>query len=79
MTRQWPDYDKVIAGLTDLAYDKYGLRVQWTLFGGAPSTPPGRAREALVDRFATMSRGREHKIFAFEIANEAPVERVRGS
>jgi hypothetical protein len=68
---EWPDYDKVIAGLTDLAYDKYGLRVQWTLFGGAPFTPPGRPREALVDRFAALAHGREHKIFAYEIANEA--------
>ena len=68
---EWADYDQVVAGLTDLAYDKYGLRIQWTLFGGAPSTPPGRARAMLVDRFAAMARNREHKIFAFEIANEA--------
>ncbi len=68
---QWTDYDAIIAGMTDLAYDRYGLRVQWTLFGGAPSTPSGPSREALVDRFAALARGREHKIFAFEIANEA--------
>ncbi len=24
---QWPDYDAIIAGMTDLAYDRYGLRV----------------------------------------------------
>ena len=68
---QWPDYDAIIAGITDLAYDRYGIRVQWTLFGGAPSTPAGASREALVDRFASVAKGREHKIFAFEIANEA--------
>src|SRR5688500_13150054 len=68
---RWSDYDAIIAGMTDLAYDRYGLRVQWTLFGGAPFTPAGPAREALVDRFAQLSKGREHKIFAFEIANEA--------
>ncbi len=68
---RWNDYDAVIAGLTDLAYDRYGLRIQWTLFGGAPFTPPGAAREALVDRFAKLARGREHKILAFEISNEA--------
>jgi hypothetical protein len=67
---RWQDYDAIIAGLTDLAYDRYGLRVQWTIFGGAPFTPPGVEREKLVDRFAAMARGREHKIFAFEIANE---------
>ena len=68
---RWSDYDAIIAGMTDLAYDRYGLRVQWTLFGGAPYTPAGPAREALVDRFAALARGREHKLFAFEIANEA--------
>jgi hypothetical protein len=67
---RWQDYDAIIAGLTDLAYDRYGLRVQWTIFGGAPFTPAGTEREKLVDRFATMAQGREHKIFAFEIANE---------
>ena len=68
---RWTDYDAIIAGMTDLAYDRYGIRVQWTLFGGAPFTPSGPAREALVDRFASMAEGREHKVFAFEIANEA--------
>ncbi|HEY0284413.1 MAG TPA: hypothetical protein VGC23_03425 [Vicinamibacterales bacterium] len=68
---QWNDYDAIIAGMTDLAYDRYGLRIQWTVFGGAPSTPSGPSREALVDRFAALARGREQKIFAFEIANEA--------
>ena len=68
---RWKDYDQVIAGFTDLVYDRYGMRVQWTLFGGAPFTPAGSAREALVDRFVTLAKGREHKLFAFEIANEA--------
>ena len=68
---RWPDYDAIIAGITDLAYDQYGLRVQWTIFGGAPFTPPGAERQALVDRFASLAKGREHKLFAFEIANEA--------
>lgn len=68
---RWPDYDAIIAGVTDLAYDRYGVRVQWTLFGGAPFTSDAKARETVVDRFAAMARGREHKIFAFEIANEA--------
>ena len=68
---RWPDYDNIIAGMTDLAYDRYGMRVQWTLFGGAPFTASATSRTALVDRFAALARGREHKIFAFEIANEA--------
>jgi hypothetical protein len=68
---RWSDYDTVIAGLTDLAYDRYGMRTQWTIFGGSPATPPGATRRALVDRFAALAKGREHKLFAFEIANEA--------
>lgn len=69
---RWPDYDDVIAGLTDHAYDRYGLRVQWTLFGDADEMIPDRAdRERLVDRFLKMSAGREHKIVHFEVANEA--------
>src|SRR5687767_9366672 len=64
---RWPDYDAIIAGMTDLAFDRYGLRVQWTIFGGAPFTPAGAGREGLVDRFASLATGREHKIFAFEI------------
>lgn len=68
----WPDYDQVIAGLTDLAYDQYGLRVEWTLIGDGQKNLPNPAdRQALVDRFVAMSQGREHKIIHFELANEA--------
>ena len=76
---RWPDYDQIIAGMTDLAYDRYGMRVQWTLFGGAPFTTTAPSRTALVDRFASLARGREHKIFAFEIANEAWQNGFRGA
>lgn len=75
---RWSDYDAIIAGMTDLAYDRYGLRVQWTLFGGAPFTTSRRSRNALVDRFANLARGREQKIFAFEIANESWQNGFRG-
>ncbi len=69
---RWPDYDQVIAGLTDHAYDRYGLRVEWTLFGDADQMVPDPAdRERLVDRFLKMSVGREHKIVHFELANES--------
>ncbi len=68
---RWPDYDEVIAGLTDLAFDKYGLQVQWTIFADAQKNTPRRGdRDALIERFLTMSRGRERKILAFEVANE---------
>jgi hypothetical protein len=68
---RWPDYDAVIAGLTDLAYDKYGLRVEWAIFGGVNFSVTPAAREALIDRFARIAAGREHKILLIEIGNES--------
>jgi hypothetical protein len=68
----WPDYADVIAGLTDLAFDKYGLRMEWTLIGdGQYSVPTFEDRQALVQTFLAMAVGREHKILHFEIANES--------
>jgi hypothetical protein len=74
---RWPDYDAVIAGLTDLAYDRYGLRVQWTIFAGAPIGERAD-RDQVVDSFLRMSRGRERKILAFEVANEYANNRFGG-
>lgn len=69
---RWPDYDQVIAGLTDHAFDRYGIRVQWTIFADAEQMIPDPAdRVRLVDRFVAMSKGREHKIMHFELANES--------
>jgi len=68
----WSDYDQVIAGLTDLCYDKYGLRIEWTLIGdGQKNLPSSSDRKALIDRFVAMSQGRAQKIIHFELANEA--------
>jgi len=67
----WPDYNEVIAGLTDLAYDQYGLRVEWTLIGDGQCTVPTTSDKwDLINRFLSMSVGREHKIVHFELANE---------
>lgn len=65
-----PGYEAAIAGLTDLAYDKYGLRVEWTLIGGSSSTDTPDERSGLVEKFIVMARGREHKIQHFEVGNE---------
>lgn len=68
----WPDYAEVIAGLTDLAWDEYGLRIEWTLIGdGQITVPTPEDRAALVDAFIAMSQGREEKILHFELANES--------
>jgi hypothetical protein len=69
---RWPDYRDVIAGLTDYAYDRYGLRTEWTIFADADQMIPARDdRFKLLDAFLEMSRRREHKIMHFEIANES--------
>ena len=68
---RWDDHEAVIAGLTDLAHDRYGIQVQWTIFADAQASIPAEAdRGLLVERFIAMSRGREKKILAFEVANE---------
>ncbi len=68
----WPDYPAVIAGLTDLAFDQYGLRIEWTLIGdGQVTVPSFEQRQALVQTFLQMAEGREHKILYFELANES--------
>lgn len=67
-----PGYKDAIAGLTDLAYDTYGLRVEWTLIGDGQKNIPNEAdRYRLLDTFLEMSKGREEKIQHFEVANEA--------
>ena len=59
-----------VAELTDWAYDRYGLRVQWTVFGGVDSTPTPASRATAVERLARALEGRQHKVFAVEVANE---------
>jgi hypothetical protein len=63
-------YDAALAGFTDLAFDKFGLRTEWTIFGGLDFTPTAAERQQLVDRVLAMSRGREEKIVLLETANE---------
>jgi hypothetical protein len=68
---RWSDYEDIVAGLTDLAYDRYGLRVQWTVFGGTAYSllPEDRAR--LVDRIVRVIAERPQKAMLIEIGNEA--------
>jgi hypothetical protein len=67
---RWPDYDRIVAELTDLAYQKYGLRVEWTLFGGTDFSTTPALRQERVDRFARAMVGREQAVLLVEIANE---------
>jgi hypothetical protein len=62
-------YDAAIAGVTDLAFE-HGLRIGWTVFGDTVAATSPAARQAVIDRFLAMSKGREHKILFIEVANE---------
>lgn len=66
----WEDYWQVVAEFNDYAYDRYGLRVEWTIFGGRGQVPSYTAQAAVVERFGDMANERPHKVMHFEIANE---------
>lgn len=68
----WPDYWERLRELVDLAYDKFGLRAQITIFADAQLMPEKKARiEHMRRMLAEVVRGREHKIVLLEVANEA--------
>lgn len=65
------DTATMVPGFTDLAYDKYGIRTQWTIFGGIDTTPTPSSREALVRQVADLLAPRAAKVQYVEVANEA--------
>ena len=68
----WPDYWEQLGQLVDLAYDRFGMRTQVTIFADAQLMPDRDARVAHMARLlAEVVRGREHKIILLEVANEA--------
>ncbi|MFN3651400.1 MAG: hypothetical protein ACK47B_17630 [Armatimonadota bacterium] len=68
----WPDYWQQLRELIDLAYDRYGLRTQVTLFADAQLMPGVPARREHMRRFlADVVAGREQKLMLIEVANEA--------
>ena len=68
----WPDYWKQLAELVDLAYDRYGMRAQITIFADAQVMPAKQDRVEHMRRLlADVVRGREQKIILIEVANEA--------
>jgi len=68
----WSDYDQQFRDMVDVAYDKYGMRTEVTIFGGAgDSFPTYAGREAHCQRVLNLLAGREHKIAYIEVANEA--------
>ena len=68
----WPDYWDQFRMLVDLAYDKYGMRTQVTIFADAQLMPDKAARvEHMRKILDDVVRGREHKVMLLEVANEA--------
>ncbi|HEY3391292.1 MAG TPA: hypothetical protein VGK58_01200 [Lacipirellulaceae bacterium] len=68
----WPDYWQQLRELVDLAYDRYALRTQITIFADAQLMPEPDARvEHMRKLLADVVPGREHKIILIEVANEA--------
>lgn len=68
----WPDYWRQFRELVDLAYDRYGMRAEITIFADAQLMPGKEARlEHMRKLLEEVARGREHKILLLEVANEA--------
>jgi hypothetical protein len=68
----WPDYWQQLRELIDLAYDRYGMRTQITIFADAQLMPKEETRiEHMRKLLADVVPGREHKIILLEVANEA--------
>ena len=68
----WPDYWQQLRELVDIAYDKYGLRTQITIFADAQLMPRKEDRiEHMRRLLADVVAGREQKVILLEVANEA--------
>lgn len=68
----WPYYWDQFRSLVDVAYDKFGMRTEITVFADAQLMPEKEARRAHLEKILTgVVAGREHKIILIELANEA--------
>jgi hypothetical protein len=67
----WPDYWQQLRELIDLAYDRYALRTQITIFADAQLMPSKNDRIDHMEKVLEVTRGREQKIILLEVANEA--------
>jgi hypothetical protein len=68
---RWPDYERVVAGLTDLAHERFGLRTVWTVFGDTELLPSPAARRDLIGRVADVVASRSRAVMHLEVANES--------
>jgi hypothetical protein len=67
----WSDYWQQLQELIDLAYDRYGMRTQVTIFADAQLMPEKEDRIDHMQKLLAITRGREKKIIMLEVANEA--------
>src|SRR5436190_16560582 len=68
----WTDYWKQLAEMIDIAYDRYGMRAQITIFAAAQLMPRTEDRiEHMRRLLAEVVRGREQKVILLEVGNEA--------
>jgi len=68
----WPDYWAQLRHVVDLAYDRYSMRTQITIFADAQLMPDKKARVKHMGKMLEeVAAGREHKIIMLEVANEA--------
>lgn len=63
-------WQAAIRSFTDRAYDRFGLRVQWTIFGAAENIPDA-AEDRAVAGLLDAIEGRHAKVWAIEIGNES--------
>lgn len=74
----WPDYQDLIAGLTDAAAER-GHLIEWTAFGkGGPYDTSAR-RPDLVRRVAQVLAGRSQGVLFGEVMNEPNVQNEIGA
>lgn len=68
----WPDHWQQMRALIDLAFDRYGMRTEITIFADAQLMPDKNQRlDHMRKLLAEVVPGREHKIMMIEVANEA--------
>lgn len=69
----WEDYQTQLASLIDLAYEKYGLRVELTMIGGGT----GVDYHQLAQKVADVVVPRQEKVISLEISNEFQIKDAR--
>lgn len=73
-----PETFERLAGLADLAFGQFGLRLEVTIFGGVDTAPTAAAREIVVRHVADIVASRPAAFQFVEIANEGTLNGFAG-